>query len=103
MRLLALVSFVLVSACAETVVTDYNGDSVLIQSSSRSVTEEAFSEARRICGTRGLQAEYASTRATANQFVYRHLFLCLTHTKPNYGMPSGSMRRVNYLETTSTL
>ncbi len=103
MHRIALLSFVLMCACAETVVTDYNGDSILIQSSSARVTSVAFEEARRICGTRGLQAEYASTRYTTNQFVYRHLFLCLSQAKPNYGMPPGSIRRVTYLETTSTL
>lgn len=103
MSRLSVLAFILLSACAETVVTDYNGDSIRIQSSSARVTSEAFGEARRICGTRGLLAEYASTRYTANDFVYQHLFLCLSQTKPNYGMPAGSIRRVSYLETTATL
>lgn len=103
MNRLLILALIFLPACADTLVTDYNGDSIRIQSSSARVTSEAFEEARRICGTRGLLAEYASTGYTASDFVYQHLFLCLSQTKPNYGMPAGSVRRVSYLETTSTL
>jgi hypothetical protein len=99
-----LVSSLALSACAPTVVTDYNGDSIRIQSSTASVTSEALNEARRICATRGLQAEYASTQSSPTDlFLHRHLFLCLSRTKPNYGLPSGQAGQLGYLENTATL
>lgn len=104
MRRLALtISLLLLSACAETLVMDYNGHSIRIQSQSRTVDAEALGEARRICGTQGLQAEYASTVFIEPTLTYRHLFLCLSRTKPNAGLSAGSGMRTNYLESTATL
>jgi hypothetical protein len=92
------------AACAPTAVVSYNGDSIRIQSASATVTPEVLSEAQRICGTRGLQAEYASTAYNEATFTSYHLFLCLSSTKPNAGLPTGATRNEpNYLETTSTL
>ncbi len=96
---LALLSL---SACAETLVTDYNGHSIRIQSAGR-VDAEALGEARRICGMQGLQAEYASSQFFESDLSYRHLFLCLSRAKPNAGLPAGTVGRTTYLETTSTL
>lgn len=103
LRLALPLSLILLSACAETVVMDYNGHSIRIQSQSRTVDAEALAEARRICGTQGLQAEYASTVFIEPSLTYRHLFLCLSRTKPNAGLPPGSVPRTTYLETTATL
>jgi hypothetical protein len=101
---LALIACISLSACAATEVVDYNGNSIRIQSNSRNATSEVVSEAQRICSTQGLQAEYASTAYRANDiFTYYHLFLCLTHAKPNAGLARGIVPTRNYLETTSTL
>ena len=91
------------SACAPTVVTKYNGSSIRIQSMQKAVTYAVLDEARRICGTQGLLPEYASTAWNQQTLVSNHLFLCLTRTKPNAGLPSSSHREVSYLEKTSTL
>jgi hypothetical protein len=94
---------VALSGCAPTVVTQFNGHSIQIQSSSPRMTPYVISVAQRICGTQGLQAEYASTISPASTFIYYHLFLCLTQARPNAGLPSGIRTTPNYLETTSTL
>lgn len=100
----ALVFVLAVTGCTPLAVTEYNGDSLRIQSDTSTVSAAAFEEAQRICATRGLKAEYASTWSSpVDIFHHSHLFLCLSQTKPNSGMPPGSMRRVTYLETSTTL
>ena len=94
----------LVAACAQPVVTEYNGDSIRITGSDSTVTPQILAEAQRICRTQGLQAEYASTLTYQSSFTYSHLFLCLSQTKPNAGL-GGIVGRssVSYLESTSSL
>lgn len=100
----ALMASIVLTACTPTVITEYNGTSIRIQSLSSRVTPEVLSEAQRVCGTQGLQAEFASTASRANDiFTHFHLFLCLTRAKPNAGLPRSIVRTPNYLETTSTL
>jgi hypothetical protein len=100
----ALMASIVLTACTPTVITEYNGTSIRIQSLSSRVTPEVLSEAQRVCGTQGLQAEFASTASRANDiFTHFHLFLCLTRAKPNSGLPRSIVRTPNYLETTSTL
>lgn len=70
------------AACGEPpMVTEFNGDSVTIQSQTSSKDAEVTAEAERICGTVNRNAEYASSRqAHAPQYMvptYHHLFLCL--------------------------
>jgi len=101
-RLFLAISLLSLSACADTVVTDYNGHSIRIQSAG-GVDAEVLGEARRICGTQGLQAEYASSQFFEGDLTYRHLFLCLSRAKPNAGLPAGTVPRTTYLETTATL
>lgn len=71
----------LVACGAPPVVTEFNGDSVTIQSQSSGNEPEVSSEAERICGTVNRRAEYASSRQIhAPQYMvptYNHLFLCL--------------------------
>ncbi|MBW6507277.1 MAG: hypothetical protein K0B00_11070 [Rhodobacteraceae bacterium] len=102
LRKLLFLAFAL-SACAPTVVTEYNGDSIRIQSNSSKPPGLAVAEAQRICGTQGLKAEYASTFSHQSTLTYSHLFLCLTSTKPNLGLPQTVSGAPNYLESTATL
>jgi len=101
---IALIACLGLTACAETEITEYNGNSIRIKSASSKVTPDVVSEAQRICRTQGLKAEFASTTSLVNDyFTHYHLFLCLTQTKRNAGLPQGIMRTPNYLETTATL
>ena len=101
---IAIILCLSLTACADTVVTQYNGSSIRIQSNSRQVTPYVVSEAQRICGTQGLQAEFASTTSRPNDiFTHYHLFLCLSHAKPNAGLATGSAQALGYLESTATL
>lgn len=64
------------------IVSEYNGDSVTIVTSSFQTTEAALpaaqAEADRICKTGGkTRAEYASTRTNPNTYENFNLFLCL--------------------------
>jgi len=93
----------MLSTCAPTVVTEYNRDSIRIQSVSSTPTAQAVAEAQRICGTQGLKAEYASTFSHQSTLTYSHIFLCLTSTKPNAGLPQTVSRAPSYLESASTL
>lgn len=61
------------------VVSDFNGDSVKIQTISYSDDEikaASQAEADRICATRGRTAEYTST-VTLPNYMAEHLYLCL--------------------------
>ena len=97
--------FLALSACAPTVVTGFNGDSIRVQTQSDKVTREALAEAVRICATQGLQAEYASTRYNRQTLVSSHLFLCLSRVKPHNNLPAlaGGGSSHGYLESTATL
>ncbi|MTH76326.1 hypothetical protein [Paracoccus aestuariivivens] len=73
----------LLSACAPptATVSDFNGDSVKIQSNQMADAElakaNATAEANRICAKgHKKRAEYASTRQLPN-YISEHLFLCL--------------------------
>jgi len=82
MKLVHIALFLCLPACVPTaVVTDYNGDSVTVQSPGRKPSADVVSEASRICSARGAYAEYASSRkvyAPQNlETTYGHLFLCL--------------------------
>lgn len=87
MKKLALALLAL-SACAPTVVTEFNGDSVTVQSQYAKVMPDVTAEAARICATKGLRAEYASTREVyAPQYAsgaYAHLFLCLDGSRGGF-------------------
>lgn len=80
---LKLLPLIVLPACvpAQSTVSDYNGDSVKIQTQALASQEEqraeATAEAERICakGTKK-RAEYASTRQLPN-YIAEHLFLCL--------------------------
>lgn len=64
----------------EPIVSEFNGDSVKVQIAGYGDPVEAKAltqaEANRICGKRGLQAEYASTR-TLPDYNIENLYLCL--------------------------
>lgn len=81
--LIALAVAGLVAACvpAEPIVSDYNGDSVKIQTSNMADPEQvkatSTAEAGRICAKGGKRPEYASTRALPDGYTNEHLFLCL--------------------------
>lgn len=74
----------LTAACTTTeavpVVSSFNGDSVGLQGPGFWGTEKptaAFlAEANRLCGRRGLKAEYASSRMVAD-YTQEHLYLCV--------------------------
>lgn len=70
----------LAGCAANPVISDYNGDSVKIQTSSMvagpEVEAETLAEAKRICSKAGKQAEFASTRSLPN-YIAEHLYLCL--------------------------
>lgn len=76
-------SFLAVAACvpAQPIVSEYNGSSVKIQTSSLAATADikttTQAEADRICGKTGKRAEYASTLTDPNTYVSEHLYLCL--------------------------
>ncbi|AOZ69854.1 hypothetical protein LPB142_11420 [Rhodobacter xanthinilyticus] len=92
------------TACAPSVITEYNGHSLRVQTTGAKPTAEAVAEARRICAMQGLQAEYASTQTPPNALHSSHLFLCLPQAKPNAGLPRpGGPARVDYLERTATM
>ena len=82
-RYLFIIAAFSLSACDVTqpIVSDFNGDSVKVATSSFDTTEyqrqTASAEADRICGKAGKKAEYAST--TLNQQTYQNsnLYLCL--------------------------
>jgi hypothetical protein len=71
------------AACdvTEPVVSDFNGNSVKIATSSFDSVEHqrktALVEANRICGKVGKKAEYASTSANAQTYQNTNLYLCL--------------------------
>ena len=78
----ALAGLLVLGACGEPpMVTDFNGDSVTIQSQTAANNADVTAEAQRICTTVGRKAEYASSRQVhAPQYMvptYNHLFLCL--------------------------
>lgn len=74
----------IVSACTEPapVVSDFNGHSVKIQQSTIFTPPNPNlpgikTEAQRICGREGKEAEYASSRSGPNNAYADHLFLCV--------------------------
>lgn len=68
----------LLAACAEPSAVEFNGDSVVMRTSTPQLMEreEAAVEAQRICSKVGKNAEYAST-TYVHDLNYRNLFLCL--------------------------
>lgn len=79
----SLVSALLLSGCvaATATVSDYNGASVKVQTSTMVPSKEAMAaaqkEANRICSIGSMKrAEYASTRPLPDNLA-EHLFLCL--------------------------
>ncbi len=72
------------AACTTTeavpVVSSFNGDSVGLQGpgffGNEKPTPAFAAEANRLCGRRGLQAEYASSRMVAD-YTLEHLYLCV--------------------------
>lgn len=103
MTRIALMLALLAAGCAPTAVIQYNGDSIVIQSASSRPDIAATTEARRICATKGLQAEYASSLTHPSGLVTAHLFLCLQNAKPHAGLPPYMSGTPGYLETTATL
>lgn len=81
--LTALAGLLALAACdVPPIVSDYNGDSVTIVTSSFQTREASLpaaqAEADRICQTGGkTRAEYASTRTNPNTYENFNLFLCL--------------------------
>lgn len=79
--LVAVALFVTACDVSDPVVSDFNGNSVKVVTSSFDTVEyqreTAGVEANRICGKVGKKAEYAST--TTNQQTYQstNLYLCL--------------------------
>lgn len=73
-----------IGACTTTeavpVVSSFNGDSVGLQGpgfwGTEKPTEAFLAEANRLCGRRGLKAEYASSRMVA-EYTQEHLYLCV--------------------------
>lgn len=81
--LISLAACTAIVGCAEpqALVSDYNGDSVKIQTSAFVPQDDArkmaMAEAQRICSKgHKKRAEYASTRNLPD-YNYEHLFLCL--------------------------
>lgn len=111
-RKLMILALVL-PACTPTVVTDYNGHSIRIQSVSREVDAAVVAEAQRVCAAQGLQAEFASTFSNpTNYFHHTHLFLCLPTSRQPSALNAvrqtppvspAPTRPVNYFDSTSTL
>ena len=81
MKKIIVATTLILTACAPTVVTEFNGDSVTVQSAYSAVDPISADEAHRLCAKRGGRAEYASTREvpTPNYLPnkYHHLFRCL--------------------------
>ncbi|MDO5658650.1 MAG: hypothetical protein Q4G36_10065 [Paracoccus sp. (in: a-proteobacteria)] len=78
----AAILAIAVSACTPVAVSDFNGDSVKVQAPDRNHDAvEVRDEARRMCATRGKQAQYASsTQRYAPQYMsatWDHLFVCI--------------------------
>ncbi len=73
----------LLTACdiTEPVVSDFNGDSVKVATSSFDTVEyqrkTAGAEAERICQKVGKKAEYASTTTNSQTYQNINLYLCL--------------------------
>lgn len=83
-NLIALALIASLSACvtAAPLVTDFNGDSVKIQTDAFAPLEQqkatATAEAQRICAKGSKKrAEYASTVNNSQTYTATHLFLCL--------------------------
>lgn len=80
---LGIAAALLLVACdvTEPVVSDFNGNSVKIATSSFDSVEHqrktALVEANRICGKVGKKAEYASTSANSQTYQNTNLYLCL--------------------------
>lgn len=78
-----LAATLVVSACDVTqpVVSDFNGNSVKVATSSFDTIEyqrqTAGAEAARICGKVGKKAEYASTTTNPQTYQSINLYLCL--------------------------
>lgn len=70
-----------VAGAGTPVVSDYNGASVKLQTSSWESAEttkaKTQAEATRICAKTGKRAEYASTTTNPNTYISEHLYLCL--------------------------
>ncbi|UXO94030.1 hypothetical protein Pan4_43 [Pseudanabaena phage Pan4] len=72
------------SACTTTeatpVISGFNGDSVQLQGpgffGNEKPTDAFLAEANRLCGRRGMKAEYASSRMVAD-YTLEHLYLCV--------------------------
>lgn len=81
--IIMMIPIVAVTACvpAQPIVSDYNGSSVKIQTSSLAATADVKAvtqqEADRICSKTGKRAEYASTVTNPDTYVSEHLYLCL--------------------------
>ena len=62
------------------VVSSFNGDSVGLQGpgfwGNEKPTQAFVDEANRLCGRRGMKAEYASSRMVAD-YTQEHLYLCV--------------------------
>ena len=73
-----------ITACTTTeavpVISGFNGDSVQLQGpgflGTEKPTEAFLNEANRLCGRRGMKAEYASSRMVAD-YTMEHLYLCI--------------------------
>ncbi len=79
--LVILALFVTACDVTEPLVSDFNGDSVKIATSSFDTVEyqrkTAGAEASRICGKVGKKAEYASTTTDQETYQSINLYLCL--------------------------
>ncbi|MDO5528830.1 MAG: hypothetical protein Q4F71_05455 [Paracoccus sp. (in: a-proteobacteria)] len=78
----AMLAAMALAACTPVAVSDFNGDSVKIQSPDRNHdAAEVRGEAQRMCATRGRSAQYASTvERYAPQYystTWDHLFVCV--------------------------
>ena len=69
---------VVLAACAPPAAVEFNGNSVVMRTSTPQPAErmEAQAEAQRICSKVGKNAEYAST-TYVHDLNYRNLFLCI--------------------------
>ncbi len=79
-RFFPLTAMLALCACVPSnpLVSQYNGDSVNLQTSSFATEDKAKvqAEADRICAKGGKRAEYASTRQLPD-YILEHLYLCL--------------------------
>lgn len=74
----------IMAACVPTeavpVISGFNGDGVQLQGpgflGTEKPTEAFLAEANRLCGRRGMKAEYASSRMVAD-YTMEHLYLCI--------------------------